>query len=197
MARRPIVRAAVVALTVTLSPAARGAEPRASVPVPLVVTDARGRSIPNLQAADFEIIENGEARQISSVQFHGPGPRHLTLLLDEYHVTPGPPAARTRAAVASFLDRHVRPDDTITVVRPPAHHADSPAGLQPSRAAVEQFTGRKGEYATRGAFEAEYMSVAPAFASRQRAQIVRAALESLATTMRETGGAKALIVVTE
>jgi VWFA-related protein len=197
MARRLIVRAAVVALTATLSPAARGAEPRAPVPVPLVVTDARGRSIPNLQAADVEITENGEARQISSLQFHGPAPRHLALLLDEYHVTPGAPAERTRAAVAAFLDRHVRPDDTVTVVRPPTLHADTPAGLQPSRAAVAQFTGRKGEYATKGTFEAEYMSIAPAFASRQRAQIVRAALESLASTMRETAGAKALIVVTE
>ena len=197
MARRLIVRTAVVALTATLSPAARGAEPRTSVPVPLVVTDARGRSIPNLQAADFEISENGEVRQISSVQFHGPAPRHLTLLLDEYHVTPGAPAERTRAAVAAFLDRHVRPDDTVAVVRLPTLHAETLTGLQPSRAAVAQFTGRKGQYATKGAFEAEYMSIAPAFASRQRAQIVRAALESLASTMRGTEGAKALIVVTE
>jgi hypothetical protein len=66
-----------------------------------------------------------------------------------------------------------------------------------ARAALQEFTGRKGDYRPQGAFEAEFMGSAPALASRQRAQIVRAALESVATAMRSAQGAKALIIVTE
>jgi VWFA-related protein len=195
-----ILRAAIVLITlVTIgtSPAARTDEPRSPVLVPVVVTDPRGGSITNLGASDVEVTEKGERRKIASLQFHGPAPRTITILLDDYHVSPGEPSERTRSAVGSFIDDHLGPDDTLTVVRPPDHFAAAPTGLLEAREAVRRFAGRKGEYATQGAFEAEYMSTGPASASRQRAQIVRAALESAATAMRQTDGAKALIVVTE
>jgi len=190
-------RVAGVILTVLLSPGVRGDEPRIPIPLPLVVTDGRGRSIPDLAAADLEITENGKARSISSVQFHGPAPRQLVILLDQYHVTPGAHTERARASLTAFIDRYVRPGDTVSVVRPPAHYETGAADLASARAAVQQFNGRKGEYTPQGPFEAEYMGSAPPFASRQRAQIVRAALESVASAMRSAEGAKALIVVTE
>lgn len=190
-------RAAGALLTVLLAPGVRADEPRVPIPVPLVVTDARGRSISDLAAADLEITENGQARSISSVQFHGPAPRRLAILLDEYHVTPGTNTERARASLTSFIDRYVRPGDTITVVRPPAHYETAAADVVSAREAVQQFKGRKGDYAPQGAFEAEYMGSAPPFAARQRAQIVRASLESVASAMRSAEGAKALIVVTE
>lgn len=197
MAHPQVSRVAIVLLALSLGQGARGEEPRLAIPVPLVVTDAQGRSIPDLAAADLEITENGSTRAISSVRFHGPAPRRLAILLDDYHVSPGAHTARARASVTSFIDRHVRPGDTVTVVRPPAHYEDGPTDLASARTAIQQFNGRKGDYTPHGAFEAEYMGSAPLFAAPQRAQIVRAALESVASEMRSEDGAKALIVVTE
>ncbi|CAN5831636.1 hypothetical protein BH24ACI5_BH24ACI5_17760 [soil metagenome] len=197
MASCQFVRSAIVVLVAVGSAPLRADEPRAPVPVPLVITDARGASIRNLNPADLEITENGESRRISSLAFHGPEPRRITILLDDYHIEPGPNTERVRSAVAAFIDRHVRPNDTLRVVRPPGHFDAASDDAAQAREAVRRFAGRKGEYTPQGAFEVEYMGVAPAFASRQRAQIVRAALESVATAMRGSEGAKALIVVTE
>jgi hypothetical protein len=64
--------------------------------------------------------------------------------------------------------------------------------------AIEAFDGRLGVYAPRGEFEGQYMSTAPPMVDLQRAQVVRAAMESLAIAMRDDPAAsKALIVVTE
>lgn len=198
MAPLPVSRVAIVLLvTLSISPPVRGDEPRVPIPVPLVVTDSRGRSIPDLGPADLEVTENGSARSISSVQFHGPAPRRIVILLDEYHVSPGAHSDRARAAVTGFITHHVRPGDTVSVVRPPARYDPALTDTASARAALAQFSGRKGDYTPRGAFEGTYMGSAPAFAARQRAQIVRAALESVATSMRGDDGAKALIVVTE
>jgi hypothetical protein len=63
---------------------------------------------------------------------------------------------------------------------------------------VASFDGRRDLFEPRGEFEAQYMSVAPASAARQRAQVVRAGLESLAIAMRDDAdAAKAIIIVTE
>ena len=91
----------------------------------------------------------------------------------------------------------MRRGDNVTIVRPPAHYQGGPTDLESARTAVQQFNGRKGDYTTRGAFEAEFMGSDPLFAARQRAQIVRAALESVASAMTLGDDAKALIVVTE
>lgn len=203
MAASPASRAAgtllgrIALAALAMSASAGGEEPRLPVLVPLVVNDARGESIRNLVAAELEITENGTSRQIGSLNFHGPAPRRITILLDEYHVSPGAHTDRVRAAAMSFIDQYLRQGDTVTVVRPPGHYQAALPGIEPARDAVRQFTGRKGDYAAQGAFESEYMSVAPAPASRQRAQVVRAALESVATAMRPDDGSKALIVVTE
>ncbi len=197
MAHMPVSRAAVALLTISLAPGLRGETPRVPIPVPLVVTDARGQSIPDLGAADVEITENGSARSIASVQFHGPAPRRIAILLDAYHVTAGAHTERARASVSAFIDRYIRPGDTVSVVRPPAKYDPDVLDLASARAAVQQFTGRRGEYTPQGPFEAEFMGSAPLFAARQRAQIVRAALESVATSMRPPDGVKALIIVTE
>jgi hypothetical protein len=63
--------------------------------------------------------------------------------------------------------------------------------------ALRQFDGRRGVFEPRGEFEAQYMSTAPEAAERQRAQVVRAALENLALSMRDNDAAQALVIVTE
>ena len=194
---RSLLAYAAVALLAASIAALRAEETAAPVPIPLVVTDGRGGSIADLSAADLEITEGGLARSISSVKFHGPAPRRIVILLDEYHVTAGTHTERVRAAVTSFLDRHVRRDDTVRIVRPPDHYDETLASHGEAKLALQVFSGRKGDYTPRSPFEAQYLGTAAPLAARQRAQIVRAALESVADAMRTAEGAKALIVLTE
>src|SRR6188472_12503 len=99
MARHMVSRAGMLLLTISLSPGVRGEEPRAPIPVPLVVTDGRGALITDLAPADLEITENGSSRSIASVLFHGPAARRIVIVLDEYHVSPGAHTDRARASV--------------------------------------------------------------------------------------------------
>jgi VWFA-related protein len=190
----------VVALIAAWSASARAEPTRPLVTVPLFVTDARGQSIPNLKLSDIEVAEGGTPQKISSVAFRGGSSRRIAIFLDEYHVSPGASTERARASLAAFIDRHLRPDDTVIVMKPldPQSEIAPVTSLEIVRRSVAQFDGRRGVYDKRGSFEAEYMSAAPAFAERQRAQIVRAGMESLAAAMRDDGNAaKALIIVTE
>ena len=181
--------------------AAALAEPtRPLVSVPLFVTDARGQSIPNLKLADIEVAEAGTPQKISSVVFRGAAPRRVALFLDEYHVSPGAAAARVRASVGAFVDRHLGPDDAVLVMKPldSQQNIVPVSSLETLRATVAQFDGRRGLFEPRGPFEAQYMTSAPSSAERQRAQVVRAGLEALAIALRDgSEAAKALIVVTE
>jgi len=177
------------------------AEPtRPLVSLPLFVTDVKGQSIRNLKAPDIEIDEGGVAQKVSSIAFRGESTRRVALFLDEYHVSPGAATERARASVARFVERYLEPDDAVMVMKP----LDPPAATAPvanidaAHRAVEAFDGRLGVYTPRGEFEAQYMSTAPPMVDLQRAQVVRAAMESLAIAMRDDPAAsKALVVVTE
>jgi VWFA-related protein len=201
MAMRPA--GALVGLAALLgawSPSARAEPTRPAVSLPLFVTDIKGQSIRNLKAPDIEIDEGGVAQKVSSIAFRGGSPRRVALFLDEYHVSPGGATERARASVARFVEQYLRPDDAVIVMKPldPRAAAAPVANIDAVHRAVAAFGGRRGMYEPRGEFEAQYMSTAPPMVDLQRAQVVRAALESLAIAMRDDAGAsKALIVVTE
>jgi VWFA-related protein len=166
----------------------------------LVALDGRGHGIRNLSAADLEIIEQGQARRISSLTFRGAASRQIALFLDEYHVLAGEHSERVKAAAQAFTDAHVRSEDTLFVMRPlDSQQAIAPVpSLAAARDRIGSFDGRKGQYEPRNEFEAEYLSAAPAAVARERRQIVRSAVQALATAMRHPGDtAKALVVVTE
>jgi VWFA-related protein len=174
--------------------------PKPLVSVPLFVTDARGQSIPNLALPEIEVAEGGTPQKIASVAFRGGSARRVAIFLDEYHVSPGASTDRVRASLGGFVQRHLRPDDAVIVMKP----LDSQIELAPAPSldtvhrAVAEFDGRRGIYEPKGAFEAQHMSVAPSSAAVQRAQVVKSGLEALATAIRDEGeSAKALIVVTE
>jgi VWFA-related protein len=177
------------------------AEPtRPLVSFPLFVTDVKGQSIRNLKAPDIEIDEGGVAQKVSSIAFRGESTRRVALFLDEYHVSPGGATERARASVARFVERYLKPDDAVMVMKPlDPRAATAPVpSIDAAHRAVEAFDGRLGVYAPRGEFEGQYMSTAPPMVDLQRAQVVRAAMESLAIAMRDDPAAsKALIVVTE
>lgn len=177
------------------------------VPVRVIVTDARGRHVTGLSAADVEISEGGRLQTVQTFASVAKGPRKIAILLDDYHVSAGPAAERAVASLLEFVDHQLRPDDTVFVMRPldPASSIAPVRDRQALRTIVSKFEGRKDNYAPQNDFEAEYLSAAPPTATLQRAQIVRAAMQALATAMSRpglgpadtSGEPKAMIVVTE
>ena len=196
------LRLAICAL-LTLIPAERlpgAVEDRPAATMPLAVTDSHGRSVRDLVAADLDIREGGQPKKISSVDFRGAAPRQLAVFLDDYHVSAGPNTERARALALHLVGTQARPGDSVTVMRP----LDSQQAIEPvdsvdrARREILDFSGRKGNFTPLGPFEAEYMSAAPEAVARERAQIVRSALQALAITMREPLDApKALVILTE
>jgi len=203
---RSSLRVAVVLLASGVLQAGAQQPPVEPAPIPLrvIVTDARGRAVPGLTAADIEVTEGTRQQKVESVSFRNrKGPRRIAILLDDFHTSAGINSARARAALLEFVHGSVRQDDVVFVMKP----LDPAAGLAPAgssddlRAAVARFEGRKGDYTPLSPYEAELMSVAPPTAPRQRAQVARAALQALVTRLAayadDDDGRKAVIVVSE
>ena len=112
------VMAALLGCSAAVATAGRTNEPRPLVSVPVFVTDARGRTIANLEAPDFEIRQSGAPQKIAGAVYRGGSPRRVAFFLDEYHVAAGTPTDRARAALARFVERHLQPDDDVAVMKP-------------------------------------------------------------------------------
>jgi len=193
------------------------------VPPPIridaVVTDAAGRPVVDLRPSEFELLENGVARPIESIQLRtlakGPGPveelrtqadeeraarqpgtRIFGFVLDEYHVSPGAPADRVRSAMNEFIDQNLRPEDLAIVIRP----LDNVAVIQFTRdramlhGAVDAFAGRRGDFTPRTRFEEQYIGRAPAAVATARRQIVTADLRELTMRLGELKPDRGIIV---
>ena len=198
----------VVALIASVTSAVSSSElepTTGDIPIRIVVTDASGRGVRGLSAADVEIYESGRPQTLQTFAAVKSGPRTFGLLLDDYHVSESA-AARVVTPLLEFIDQHVRTDDIVFIMRPldPASSLAPVRDRDQLRAMIAKFAGRKGNYAAQNAFEAEYLSAAPPTAARQRAQIVRAAMQALATAMSRPGPdgerrpeSRAMAVVTE
>ena len=196
-----------IALLLVVSGAAvaipRAQETTAQIPVRIVVTDARGRDVKGLSAADVQISEGKQPQKIESLVRASAGPRKIGILLDEYHVAEGASTERAKMALLQFIERSLRPDDIVFVMKPldPAAMLAPVKSLDELREAVTTFGGRKDNFAPRNAFEAEFMSTLPPSAPRQRAQVVRAAMQALVTALNRAqpkgSAATALLMVTE
>ena len=201
-ARRWLGRCGLAAcvLTAGADPAA-GGQAEGAEPARLAVT-ATGRDgalRTGLQGADFELLVDGEPQPIEGAQLRRAAPdepRTFAFVLDEFH-TPAEASAAVRVSLLRFVDRLVRPADRLLVVKP----LDSLARIQPApdrdavRAAIAGFSGRKGDFTPRTAFEREYMAHAPEAVAAARAQIVTAALRAIGTSLPATDGARAAIVL--
>jgi VWFA-related protein len=196
------------------------------VRVDAFVADARGRTIDNLKASDFDLREDGAPRTIDAVRFvradgragmadtasiasdadeqreaSRPGVRLFAIFLDEYHITPGAPADRAREAVERFIANDVGPQDLLVVMKP----LDSLFSIHltydraAARATLEAFEGRKGDYTLKNAYEREYMASTPAAMEQMRMQVTMSALNSLAVHLgwASHDARKSLIVVSE
>jgi len=204
--RSPLAVLAGALFAITGSPMSAGMPDAApgDIPFRIVVTDTHGRRVTGLSAAEVEISESGRPQTMQTFAGVRGNRRTFGLLLDDYH-TSETGARRAAASLIAFVDQHVRADDVVFLMRPldPASSLAPVRDRDELRAAISSFAGRKGNYASRNAFEAEYLSAAPPMAARQRAQIARAAMQALATAMSRPGiagdvpDALAMIVVTE
>ena len=192
-----------------------------AVRLDVVVTNGGGAPILDLRPGDFELRENGVVRPIGSVELRRPsagpsaeippiaspedeqraartpGTRVFAFVLDEFHVTPGPASERVRASMSRFIESHLRPVDLAVAIKP----LDLISAIRFSRdraalaSAIASFQGRKGDYAPRSTFEAEYIGHAPSAIDTARTQIVSAALREISLRLGELGADRGVVVL--
>ena len=170
------------------------------VTLDVVVTDAKARPVKELRPADLELLDAGEVRTVDAVQLQSGGGRVIGILLDEFHVQAGDATLRARAALRHLVDTHLRDSDLVALVKPldPLHAIAFTQDRELIRKVINSFEGHAGDYTPRTEFEHNFMSRDPKTAERTRAQVVSAALQSLARRLGEQQhGRKALIFVSE
>lgn len=185
--------------------------------IDVVVTDSRQRPVLDLRPSDFELRVDGRVRSPGSVELRTPpgrgatapasnesapsadrpGTRVFAFVLDEFHVSPGVEAERVRQAMSRFIDEHLRPDDVAVILKP----LDQVTAIQFTsdrdalRDEVSSFTGRKGDYTPRSAFEEQFIGHAPATVAAARVQLVTVALNELAMQLGELDATRAVVVL--
>jgi VWFA-related protein len=197
---------ALVAAAATQSPSSPApGNPSSSsdvVRIDVIATDARGRAVENLKAADFELREDGALQALDEVRFVKTGAadaRLFAIYLDDYYVSASS-TARVRDALHRFVDRDLGPNDLVTILRP----LDSLLTIRLTRdreslhRAIDAFEGRRGDYAPRTAFERNYMVNEQARADVQRTQATWSTLNALALHLANLGpGRKTMLLVSE
>ena len=201
------------------------ASPGRLVTVDVTVTDARGRTVTDLKAGDFELREGSALLPLESVHLVRVAPtaeveppariqsaaderlaagqeqaRLFAIFLDEYHVASGVETTRVRETLTRFIDRDISPRDLIVVMKP----LDSLFAIRLThdrdavRRAIESFEGRKGDYEPRNGYERDYIAATPARIDAARAQVALSAIHALAVHLGNlTDRRKTLIVATE
>ena len=168
------------------------------VRVTAVVTNSRGEPVGGLRAGDFQITVDGTTRAVEAIEFRtdNPKPRAFGLLLDEFHVDASSSDA-VRTVLTHFLESSLRPGDVILVFRP----LDSLMSLQPTSDVqavlntIASFTGRKGDYTARTAFEQKYLAQAPNAVAAARAQIVSSGLREVASRLGELSDVRPAVLL--
>lgn len=172
------------------------------VRIDAVATDTKGRPIADLDATEFEVIENGMLLTIESARFSGTSdePGAYALFLDEYHVSPGTSSERARVAALRFVESCLRPDDLLVVLKPldSLRAIELTADRMSALETIRTFEGRSGDYKPRFAFERSYIAGARSRIDAARSQIVTSALNALAARLGGRSSArKSLTVVSE
>lgn len=192
--------------------------PRPPVRLDVVVASERGERLDALRPADFKVSIGGKPVELTSVRFVKPPAvpvvavdtaasadadeeaRLFGIVLDEYHVTPGPAAERVRSALIRFVREDLRPGDQLAVLKP----LDSVVSVSLTTdrdavaAAIERFTPRRGDYRPTTPLERELIAGAPPRIDAARAQIVTSLVNAMATHLgRSAAGRKTVILVSE
>jgi VWFA-related protein len=221
--RQPRVTVLLLAAAVMAVAAVTGAQPpeqepeqppvfRAAVDlvrVDVSVSDNQGRAIEGLEAADFEVFEDGVPQTVETVQFirldgertfdldesmairsseHAAveaardDVRLFAIFLDEYHVDKAPVITqRLRRSLVDFV-KQFRPNDLVAVMDPltPLSHLEFTRDFQKLVEHMNAFEGRFGEYfPVRSA--AEEAQMRSGSPAIVRAGVTLSALEALVT----------------
>jgi VWFA-related protein len=169
------------------------------VSIDVIAADARGRAIETLKPAAFEVKDGGAAQALESARLITNAPRLFAIYLDEYHVAAAD-ADRVRAALTTFIDRDLGPQDQIAIMKPLdslfAIHAS--ADHEAAKATIAGFAGREGDYTARNSYERNFIAGTPQRIESARTQVAWSAINALAVHLGSLGdGRKTLIVVAD
>ncbi|HEX7138048.1 MAG TPA: VWA domain-containing protein [Vicinamibacterales bacterium] len=197
------------------------------VRVDVIITDKNGNPVGDLQAADFDVTEDGKPQKIESFKLikldGGTGDaikeppkqirtdydeeaeaarddvRLFAIFLDDYHVRRGTSMV-ARGQLAKFVATELGPSDMIGVMYP----LESTASVRMTRnheaveKGLQQFLGRKFEYEPKNQFEEKYAYYPTETVERIRVQVSLSAIKSLIVHMGSLKeGRKSLILVSE
>ena len=183
------------------------------VRVDVSVTGKDDEPVENLQAADFEVEEDGVRQQVSTLQFvrlgaeppreesldvrsasHGDAEasredvRTFVIFLDDYHISKLPPVVMPlRYALSTFVDR-LEPSDIVALVDPltPLSAMRFTRSKTELKEVINHFQGRMGEiFPVRSVVEEGQLQSRNV--ARVRAQVTLTALAAVATRL---GGLK-------
>jgi len=180
------------------APALPGAASRV-VAIDVLAADAKGRAVETLKAADFVVNDGGAAQTLESARLVTNEPRLFAIYFDEYHVSAAD-IDRARAALTRFIDHELQPRDELVVMKP----LDSLLTIKlttdrdAARSIVADFSGRKGDYAPRTAYERNFIAGTPARIESTRTQVAWSGLNALAVHLgSRSDRRKTLIVVSD
>jgi VWFA-related protein len=197
------------------------------VRVDVIVTDNKGNSVADLQAEDFEVVEDGTTQKIEAfklIKLDGgvaeaakEVPRAIRtdfdeeaeaarddvrlfgIFLDDYHVRLGSSMA-VREPLANFVLTQLGPSDMVGLMYP----LESLGTVRMTRnreaiaRGIQQFRGRKYEYTPRNEYEQRYFQYPTEIVERIRNQVSMSAIRALIIHMGSLKeGRKALILVSE
>ena len=196
------------------------------VRVDIIITDRDGNPVTDLEAGDFEVLEDGTPQTIESFRliritgipepgaepawpirnaFDAEGEaaredvRVFAIFLDDYHVRRGNDV-RLREALVNFIQTQLAPTDMVAIMYP----LTPLDGVRPTRnheaivSELARFEGRKYEYDPRNEFERRYAHYPTSTVERVRNEVSLSALKALVTHLGGLReGRKALILVSE
>lgn len=185
-----MIRALTVALAFVTGTLPVAAQDR-PVSLDVFVTDRGGAPVGAIRPADLELLVDGVPQTIAAVRPETDAAGAFAILLDEFHIAPGPSTDRVRNAVARFVDA-LPAGDRVAIVKPlqPLSSIELSTDRVEVRDALASFAGRKGDYTPRTALESQLMSRAPGPAEAERIQVVVSALQALVSQfarLRERG----------
>lgn len=190
--------------------------PASAVRLDVVVVDRSGHTVPDLQAADFEVLEDGTRRPITRVEFRRlggpdpppvetdeaaaraarqPGTRVFAFFLDELH-TSAANAEFVRRTIASFIDEKLEARDLVGVMKP----FDGARSVRFSRdrafahGVIASFEGRKENGRPRTAHEAAVLAAA-AVSGGGTGQVVKTGLRELAMRLGDLHAERPVLVI--
>jgi VWFA-related protein len=190
--------------------------PTSPVRLDIVVVDRSGHPVLGLQAADFEVFEDGVGQPITSVEFHRlggadpppvetdeaaalaarqQGTRVFAFFLDELH-TRAANADLVRRTITAFIEEKVEARDLVAVMKPfdAAGSVRFTRDRAFARGVIASFEGRQENGRPRTADEAAVLAAA-AVSGGGTAQVVKTSLRELAMRLGDLHADRPVLVI--